>query len=64
MADDAHPLGDASGNWYYCFKHQQVEQRDDCSQRDRMGPYRTREDAENWRAKVAERNAAWGDDDE
>jgi hypothetical protein len=31
---------------------------------DRMGPYPTREDAENWRQRVAERNAAWGDDDD
>jgi len=56
-------LGDATGDWYYCFKHKKVEQRDDCRQMDRMGPYPTREDAENWRQRVATRNQAWGDDE-
>ena len=30
---------------------------------DRMGPYPTAEDAQNWRERVAERNANWGNDD-
>lgn len=63
MADRAEQLGDARGDWYYCFKHRKVEQRDECRQMDRMGPYASREEAENWRARVAERNAAWKDDD-
>jgi hypothetical protein len=63
MTEDAKRLGDARGDWYYCFKHQKVEKRDDCRQMDRMGPYPTRQDAENWRDRVAARNAAWGDDD-
>jgi hypothetical protein len=62
-SDSPQPLGDARGDWYYCFKHQKVEQRDECRQMDRMGPYPTKEDAEHWRERVAERNAAWGDDD-
>jgi hypothetical protein len=64
MSKESKRLGDATGEWYYCFKHQKVERRDDCNQMDRMGPYPTREDAENWRQRVAERNAAWGDDDD
>lgn len=56
-------LGDARGEWYYCFKHEKVERRDECNQMDRMGPYPTAEDARNWRERVAERNANWGDDD-
>ena len=51
--------GDPTGRWYYCFKHDKVETQDDCRRRDRMGPYATREDAENWRERVADRNAEW-----
>jgi hypothetical protein len=63
MAKDSQPLGDAKGDWYYCFKHNKVETRGECRQMDRMGPYPTREDAEHWRDRVAARNQAWGDDD-
>jgi hypothetical protein len=31
---------------------------------DRMGPYKTKEDAEHWREHVAERNEAWDNEDE
>jgi hypothetical protein len=57
-------LGDAKGDWYYCFKHGKVEKLDDCHQMDRMGPYPTKEAAENWRQRVDQRNEAWVDDDE
>jgi hypothetical protein len=63
MTDASGHLGDAHGEWYYCFKHQKVERVGDCSEMDRMGPYPTREDAENWRARVAERNKEWDEDD-
>ena len=63
MTDESTRLGDAKGDWYYCFKHKRVESRDECNQMDRMGPYPTREDAENWRQRVAERNKAWDEDD-
>jgi hypothetical protein len=63
MSDRSAHLGDAHGDWYYCFKHKKVERRDECHTMDRMGPYPTRDDAEHWRDRVAERNAAWGDDD-
>ena len=29
-----------------------------------LGPYPSRAEAENWRAKVEQRNEAWEDDDE
>jgi hypothetical protein len=61
---DGQRLGDAHGEWYYCFKHKKVEKRDDCREMDRMGPYPTREDAEHWRDRVAARNQAWDDEDE
>ncbi len=64
MTDRPTSLGDASGEWYYCFKHAKVETRDECRQRDRMGPYPTREAAANWRERVTERNEAWEEEDE
>ena len=64
MTDQSRDLGDARGEWYYCFVHKKVEALDECDQMDRMGPYPTREDAENWRARVAARNEAWDDEDE
>jgi hypothetical protein len=63
MSDDA-GLGDARGEWYYCFKDQKVETRDECNQMDRMGPYPTREAAEHWRDQVDKRNEAWEDDED
>jgi hypothetical protein len=63
MTDPKH-LGDAQGDWYFCFKHQKVESRGECNQMDRMGPYPTREDAEGWRARVAARNEEWGEEEE
>jgi hypothetical protein len=66
MAEATAHLGDARGDWYYCFKHERVETREECHLKDRMGPYPTREDAEHWRERVAERNAEWdeGEDEE
>jgi hypothetical protein len=64
MSDESRHLGDAQGEWYYCFKHKKVETRDECGHMDRMGPYRTREDAGNWRERVAARNEVWDDENE
>jgi hypothetical protein len=59
MSDESKHLGDARGEWYYCFKHKKIETRDECHRMDRMGPYPTAEDAENWRERVVARNEAW-----
>jgi hypothetical protein len=59
MAEADQPLGDAKGQWFYCFRHKKVETLADCTDMDRMGPYPTKEDAEHWRDRVAERNEAW-----
>ncbi len=64
MADGPGISATRRGEWYYCFKHQKVERRDECPQRDRMGPYATPQDAENWAQRVAARNEAWQEDDE
>jgi hypothetical protein len=57
-------LGDAHGEWYYCFKHKKVETLQDCTLMDRMGPYPAKEDAENWRERLDERNEAWQQEDD
>ena len=64
MSDESKHLGDARGEWYYCFKHNKVETRDECDRTDRMGPYPSAEDAENWRERVASRNKAWEDEEQ
>ncbi len=64
MTDESMRLGDADGEWYYCFKHKGVETRDECQQMDRMGPYLTQEEAENWRERVAARNEKWENEEQ
>jgi hypothetical protein len=43
------------GPWFYCLKHHTVETRDGCAERHRLGPYSTREEAEQALQSVAER---------
>jgi hypothetical protein len=50
---------DEGHEWYYCVKHHRVEEEVGCQAKDRLGPYRTREEAEHALEKVRERNAAW-----
>ncbi len=45
----------ATGPWFYCLKHDTVEDRDGCAERHRLGPYATREEAERALSSVAER---------
>lgn len=64
MTDQSTHLGDAHGDWYFCFKHNTVEPLGGCPPSDRMGPYPTAEDALNWKERVAERNKEWDAGDE
>jgi hypothetical protein len=64
MTDQPTHLGDARGDWYFCLKHNAVEPREGCPASERMGPYRTPEDALNWKERVAERNREWDAEDE
>lgn len=53
-----------SNEWYWCLEHQRVEAADQsCPPDRRMGPYRTREEAQNWRDKVESRNEQWDEED-
>ena len=50
--------------WWWCRTHEQVEQGPGCARKDRMGPYASRAEAEDWRATAQQRTAAWDDEDE
>ena len=50
--------------WYWCLKHQAVEPYEGCRAEERLGPYATREDAEQALEKVQQRNEKWDREDE
>ncbi|MFD8384579.1 hypothetical protein ACFV2X_39665 [Streptomyces sp. NPDC059679] len=50
------------GEWYYCIKHQKVEEGPECRAADRLGPYPTRTEAQHAMELTAERNAEWETD--
>lgn len=51
-------------DWYWCQRHDRAEQGVDvCRALHRLGPYPTREDAENWREHAEARNEAWEQQD-
>ncbi|MGH8886265.1 MAG: hypothetical protein ACRDYX_14025 [Egibacteraceae bacterium] len=52
-----------SGEWYWCLDHRRAEQGKVCPEKVRMGPYRSAEEAANWREKAKERNERWQDED-
>jgi hypothetical protein len=55
---------DDDKSWWYCMKDHRVEQGPGCAGKDRLGPYPTREAAENWRELVKQRNEEYDDDDD
>ncbi|MER5420868.1 hypothetical protein [Streptosporangium roseum] len=52
-----------SDQWWFCLKHMAVEPDEGCPDKDRLGPYETREDAVNALKTAAERNEAWKEED-
>lgn len=48
--------------YFYCLDHKAVEPEDGCRAADRLGPYATREEAEQALEKVHERNESWDND--
>ncbi len=48
--------------YFWCTKHNAVEGREGCRASHRLGPYQTREEAENALATAAERTRAWDED--
>lgn len=52
-----------SGHFWFCLTHHRVEESGSaCGPADLLGPYPTREDAEQALDKVKERNEAWDND--
>ena len=50
--------------WYWCQRHERAEPRKQaCRALDRLGPYPSREAAENWRETAETRNETWDDQD-
>jgi hypothetical protein len=55
----------ASTDWYWDLAKQQAVRADERGPGDEvLGPYPSREAAENWQEKVAERNEAWDEADD
>lgn len=52
----------AQGQFYFCLTHHAVEPYEACKSEDRLGPYDTREQAEQALARVQERNEEWDND--
>lgn len=52
----------AEGPWFYCLVHSRVEPVDGCAEKDRLGPYATRAEAERALQSAAERTEAWESD--
>jgi hypothetical protein len=49
--------------WFWCMRHNSVEQGVGCPGSERFGPYPSADAAAHWREKVAERNEAWDEED-
>ncbi|WP_335931932.1 hypothetical protein [Streptomyces sp. PTD5-9] len=50
------------GEWYYCLRHQKVEEGPDCPAKDRFGPYASPEEARHAMDIARERNTEWETD--
>ncbi len=55
-------MSDDDTQWYYCLNHQTVEQGQGCAGTERMGPYASREEAQNALATAADRTESWDND--
>ncbi|MFC9229840.1 hypothetical protein ACFTZI_12875 [Streptomyces decoyicus] len=50
------------GEWFYCLEHRTVEEGPQCRAADRLGPYATRQEAEQAMETAHERNVEWETD--
>jgi hypothetical protein len=48
--------------WWYCLKHDRVEEDHGCASTDRMGPYASPADAQRALTTAAEKTEAWEHD--
>jgi len=54
---------DTEQHWWFCLKHHRVEPDAGCPGKDRLGPYRTPEEAANALDTVRRRNEEWDSQD-
>ncbi|MEV0753277.1 hypothetical protein [Streptosporangium sp. NPDC050280] len=52
-----------SDQWWFCLRHMAVEPDEGCPNKDRMGPYPTREAAGAALKTAADRNEEWKEND-
>lgn len=50
------------GDWYYCLVHKLVEPYEACKSEDRLGPFKTKVEAEHALERMAERQEEWETD--
>ncbi|MFE7593132.1 hypothetical protein ACFU6K_27375 [Kitasatospora sp. NPDC057512] len=50
------------GEWFYCIKHNKVEEGPECPAKDRLGPYGSPEEAAQALRIADERNREWQND--
>ncbi|MCF2533099.1 hypothetical protein [Yinghuangia soli] len=50
------------GEWFYCVRHNKVEEGPECRALDRLGPYESRTEAEHALEIARERNQTWEND--
>jgi hypothetical protein len=48
--------------FWFCLKHHEVEERHGCLNKDRLGPYPSRDAAAHALEKVQQRNEEWDND--
>lgn len=50
--------------WYWCFDHNRAEaEGQQCRAESRLGPYRTKQAAEDWKSTAEQRNEVWEEQD-
>ncbi|MFC4585040.1 hypothetical protein [Sphaerisporangium corydalis] len=49
--------------WWFCLKHMAVEPEKGCPNKDRLGPYATRDEAAAALQTAAARNKSWQESD-
>lgn len=51
-------------SWYWCLRHGRAEPASEaCAADDRLGPYESKDAAENWQERVKARNEQWDSQD-
>jgi hypothetical protein len=50
---------DTEQHWWFCLRHNTVEADDGCPGRERLGPYKTKEEAARALEIVRKRNEEW-----